>query len=211
MFNRLTLSASLAALFLAGCDVAGNERTNDQPLGSVEEGAPFDLSAAVRRVKLGYGWEGHAAIVRRGAYSVRAERGRVHFTPRAFAQAPDITDPAHDALSSDALAKLEAKDGAPLVLETVQIARGEAFDLGTGAQSIAEDGALVIDRGVAEEPRRSPERARGRHCPGPATAESPASRRVRLLARDRSSAATRRPAKRRGRTHSTPPADRARS
>ncbi|MCK6546314.1 hypothetical protein L6R52_10730 [Myxococcota bacterium] len=157
MFNRLTLSASLAALFLAGCDVAGNERTNDQPLGSVEEGAPFDLSAAVRRVKLGYGWEGHAAIVRRGAYSVRAERGRVHFTPRAFAQAPDITDPAHDALSSDALAKLEAKDGAPLVLETVQIARGEAFDLGTGAQSIAEDGALVIDRGVAEERFRNDE------------------------------------------------------
>lgn len=156
MFNRLTLSASLAALLLAGCDVAGNE-THDQPLGSVEEGAPFDLAAAVRRVKLGYGWEGRAAVVHRGAYSVRAERGRVEFTPRAYAAAPDVTDPSQAALSSDALEKLEPKHGAPLTLETVMIARGEALDLGTAEQSIGEDGVLVIDRGVAEERFRNDE------------------------------------------------------
>lgn len=153
--RRSLISLSLLAALAAGCTSEGPSGSGGvdptlSPGGAGETGvgtlagereatvsAPFDVAAVVRQVRLAFRPEGGAFVGGRPTYEVVADRAAVSIAPRHWIHRDDVEP--------------EVLQGAPMALETVGIARGAALPLGTREMTIDDEGALVIDRGIARE------------------------------------------------------------
>lgn len=143
MKRALPAMAFATLPWIAACDV-GREQVSDEVATSQADPGivpELDVDDAVGRALLTYEWSGSAIVGGRETYAVRAESGRVSITPRHH----ELPDP------EVGRRKVQVREGAPIELETVAIARGAPFELGEGPAWIGEDGSLRIDRFVAEE------------------------------------------------------------